>query len=219
MRTYRVTIVGKTPLIMHHDNIEWADQMEAWKNDPHNRGASRPGDDRTPAFRWIGCLYHDGTKICIPTDNIIRSFMSGGARILVGRGQKTFKAQTQSGILAPDLFWPLLVDGNEIPVAPIFDGMQARTWEQHNVVAGGMGFTLFVKRAGMPGGKKHIRVRPKFDRWSVSGRLIVLDEAITGAVLQQIADSAGEYVGLCDWRPGGKTPGPHGMFTFSFAQE
>jgi hypothetical protein len=29
MRHYNVTITGKTPLLMHHDNIEWADQMDA----------------------------------------------------------------------------------------------------------------------------------------------------------------------------------------------
>ena len=29
MRKYQVTITGSTPLLMHWDNIEWADEMKA----------------------------------------------------------------------------------------------------------------------------------------------------------------------------------------------
>lgn len=48
MHTYEVTITGKTPLILHHDNIEWADQMARWGLDPRNKAKSKAGDDRTP---------------------------------------------------------------------------------------------------------------------------------------------------------------------------
>ena len=34
MKTASVTITGTTPLLMHADNIDWADKMEAWKNNP-----------------------------------------------------------------------------------------------------------------------------------------------------------------------------------------
>lgn len=36
MQTYAVTLTGISDLIMHHDNIDWADYMEAWKNKPEN---------------------------------------------------------------------------------------------------------------------------------------------------------------------------------------
>src|SRR5882724_8856502 len=111
MRTYNVTIQGKTPLIMHSDNIEWADQMKAWEMVAANKAASKAGDDRTPAFRWLGTVYHDGTQVVMPSDNVMRCLMAGGARMPTGKGQKTFKAQTQSGIMAPQLYWPLLVKG------------------------------------------------------------------------------------------------------------
>lgn len=38
IRQYSVKLEGLTPLLMHWDNIEWADQMDAWKSDPSNKG-------------------------------------------------------------------------------------------------------------------------------------------------------------------------------------
>ena len=214
MRTYRVTIEGKTPLIMHQDNIEWADQMEKWKLDPRNKAASKPGDDRTPPYRWLGGLYHDGKNVVIPSDNIMRCFMFGGALVPTGKGQKTFKAQTQSGIMAPDVYWTLLVNGKPIPVDEILADFESRTWEEWNTLAARLGFMLYVKRAPI-GNSKHVRVRPRFDGWSAAGSLVVLDEAITQPILEQIGSLSGQFAGLGDWRPSApKRPGPHGMFEF-----
>jgi len=214
MRTYQVTLTGKTPILMHADNIEWADQMERWKADPKNKAGSKAGDDRSPAFRWLGCLYHDGERIVIPSDNIMRALMEGGAMVPVpgAKGSKTFKSQTQSGMLPGDLYWPLTVKGRGIEVKEFFAGMEKRPWEEFNVMAEAAGFALYVKRAKI-GQSKHIRVRPKFTDWGIIGRLIVTDEQITEAILNQILECAGEYKGLGDWRPGGKTPGPWGTFT------
>ena len=207
MRTYTVTIEGKTPLLMHNDNIEWADKMEQWKLDPKNKAGSKPGDDRTPAFRWLGSLYHDGTQIVIPSDNIMRCLMTGGAAIPTGKGQKTFKAQTQSGMMAPDFYWPLLIKSKPVLVAPLLKDFEARPWEAWNALAESLGFSLFLKRANI-NGKKHIRVRPRFAEWRCVGELLVMDEAITRKVLDQIGAHSGQYAGLCDWRPSSKTPGP-----------
>ena len=207
MRTYTVTITGKTPLIMHQDNIEWSDQMDRWKLDPKNKAGSKAGDDRTPAYRWLGALYHDGERIVLPTDNLMRCLMAGGAMVPTGKGQKTFKSQTQSGMMAPDLYWPLLVNGKPVPVAGLLKDFERRTWEEWNAMATELGFILYLKRAKI-GQAKHVRVRPQFDRWSVTGPLVVLDEAITESVLTQIGTLSGQFSGLCEWRPGGKTPGP-----------
>ena len=74
MRTYVVTITGTQPLLMHHDDIDWADTMEQWKLDKDNKKNSKAGDDRSPAFRWIGNLYRDENgAIILPTDNITRN--------------------------------------------------------------------------------------------------------------------------------------------------
>lgn len=214
MRSYTVTLTGKMPLLHHQDNIEWADVMDAWKNDPNNKKKSKAGDDRSPAFRWIGSLYHDGKVISMPSDNLMRSFMEGGAMVLVpgGKNGKTFKAQTQSGMLVDGTHWPLLVKGKEIPVAPILRLSEEQDFAAHRAAAEKHGFSLFLKRAKI-GQSKHVRVRPMFEAWSTSGTVHVWDDQITIDVLRQIATQAGLYKGLGDWRPGGRTPGPYGMFT------
>lgn len=214
MRSYTVSITGKMPLLMHSDNIEWADEMEAWKNDPKNKKGSKAGDDRSPAFRWLGSLYHDGTVVGIPNDNLMRCFMEGGTMVLVpgGKSGKTFKSQTQSGMLVDGTHWPLTLKGQTIPVAPILALKDERDFLEHRKAVKAMGFELFLKRAKI-GQSKHIRVRPLFDTWAASGVVHVWDEQITTDSLTQIITHAGLYKGLGDWRPGGKTPGPFGMFT------
>jgi hypothetical protein len=214
MDKYLVTISGKTPLLMHHDDIDWADKMTAWKNDAANKKSGVAGDDRSPSWRWIGSLYHDNKLIVIPQDNIMRSIMEGGAMVPVpgGKSGKTFKSQTQSGIASADAYWPLTVNGQTISVAEVHKLMQIEDFAAHKEAVLEHGFSLFLKRARI-GQAKHIRVRPRFDSWSVSGTLIVLDKQITQAVLTDILMYSGQYKGLGDWRPGGKTPGPYGMFT------
>lgn len=214
MRTYEITITGKTPLLMHHDDIDWADRMEAWKSDPSNKKNSRAGDDRTPAWRWVGYLYHDGEHIVIPSENIMRSLMEGGAMVLVpgGKSGKTFKAQSQSGLICPDAFWTLMVDGRPIPSADVHALLKVESFADHRDRTEKLGFDLFVKRAKV-GQSKHIRVRPRFRNWSATGVIAVQDEQITEQVLRDILACAGTYKGLCDWRPGSKTPGQFGMFS------
>lgn len=214
MRSYTVTLTGKMPLLMHADNIEWADEMSAWKNDPANKKSSVAGDDRSPAYRWLGTLYHDGAVIAIPNDNLMAAFMEGGAFVLVpgGRNGKSFKAQTQSGMLVEGSHWPLLVQGATIPVAPLLALRAEPSFVEHEVFVERQGFTLFKKRVTL-GPRKHVRVRPRFESWSVSGVVHVWDAQITKEVLTAIVTHAGLYKGLGDWRPGSKKPGPFGMFT------
>lgn len=216
MDSYMVRLVGKTPLLMHADNIEWADTMEAWKNDPANKNLSKAGDDRTPPFRWLGSLYHNGQRLVMPADNVMRCLMEGGTLVPVpgGKGGKTFKAQTQSGCISEDVHWRFLVNGNEIPTAPLLSGYEdpKRTFDDYQKLVAEYGFMLYVKRARI-GQQKHIRVRPRFDSWVCEGTIHVADTQITGDVLRMCLENAGRYKGLGDWRPGAKTPGPHGMFT------
>lgn len=215
MRSYTVTVTGTMPLLMHADNIEWADQMESWRANPDNKGHSKAGDDRTPAFRWLGSLYHDGTHVAIPTDNLSRAFMEGGAMVPTGgKNGKTFKQQTQSGMLVDGTHWPLFVNDKSIPVAPLLALQEERSFAAHVAAAASSGFRLHVKRAKI-GTSKHVRVRPLFESWSTTGTVHVWDEQITDDALRRILTQAGRYRGLGDWRPGGKTPGPYGMFSVS----
>ncbi len=217
MRKYAVTLTGKTPLLMHSDNIEWADFMEDWKNDPANKKNSKAGDDRSPAWRWLGSVYHDGKHLAIPQANIMRSLMEGGAMVPVpgGKSGKTFKSQTQSGMMSVEPFWLLLINGALIQWADLEVLQAEENFKAHREAVRALGFDLMIKRAKI-GTSKHVRVRPEFAAgWQASGTLAVWDEQITDLTLGQILEYSGQYKGLGDWRPGGKTPGPYGMFEAS----
>jgi len=218
MKTYSVQLRGSAPLIMHRDNIEWADYMSAWQVDPANKDVSIKGDDRTPAWRWLGCLYHDAAGIfSIPQENVMRAIMEGGAMVLVpgGRSGKTFKSQTQSGMMSVDPFWPLSVGKagriNFSSVEPLKDEPE---YKKHIQAARALGFDLLCKRVKISS-SKHVRIRPVFQDWTLSGELTVWDDQITAEVLKNILQRAGQYKGLGDWRPGSKTPGPYGTFAAS----
>jgi hypothetical protein len=220
IRQYRVKLEGLTPLLMHWDNIDWADQMEQWKSDPANRKGSKAGDDRSPAFRWIGSVYHNGSEVCVASDNLSRCLMEGGAMVPVpgGKSGKTFKSQTQSGMRVDEMFVPLQVGGKTIPWKPISQLMVEPSFSAHIETAKKLGFRLFTKRARI-GQSKHIRVRPRFEGWTLEFSISVWDDQITEDVLQSLFDYAGTYKGLCDWRPGSKTPGPYGMFKLVSCQK
>lgn len=211
--SYQVTVEGITPLLMHRDNIEFSDAMRAWREDPKNKKSSVAGDDRSPAHTWLGCLYEDDEGyLAVPSENIMRCLMEGGAQVPVpGQARKTFKAQTQSGMLTAETAWAVLVDGNKIPMSALTPLMKVGDFTEHIAKARSLGFDLFTKRAKI-GQSKHVRVRPKFPRWSLRGRLDVWDDQLTREALNRIWEYAGDYKGLCDWRPGSKTPGPFGRF-------
>ena len=213
LKRFAVELTGETPLLLHNDNVEWADFMEAWRKDPANKGSSRAGDDRTPAFTWLGYLYHDAGAVAVPADNLMTMLREGGAKCPTGKGQKTYKAQTQSGLLVDQAAWPLAVAGQAVPYQTLRALMAEPDFCKHEQVAKDHGFELFVKRAKVAT-SKHVRVRPRFDVWSCSGSITVLDTAITGPVLKDILTFAGAYAGLGDWRPSSpKAPGPFGKFS------
>lgn len=214
MKRYAVTLTGETPLLMHNDNLQWSEAMDAWRLDPANKKLSKPGDDRTPAWRWLGYLYIESSKVVIPADNLMTLLREGGKKIQTGKGQETFQRYTQSGIVVDQSSWPISVGGKEIPYAPIKALIGESDFEKHQAVIEGLGFELFVKRAKI-GTAKHVRVRPRFDNWSVSGTLtVLLDDAIGTATIETILKLGGAYCGLCDWRPSSpKSPGSFGKFT------
>lgn len=206
--TYHVTITGETPLLMHADNLEWRGHMEQWLRDPLNKRDSVAGDDRTPAYRWLGSCYHDGQVLGIPSDNLMTALREGGAKVPKS-GNKTWKAQTQSGLVVNELLWPLTPTVAWPALVALKD---EKDFAVHIARTAALGFTLWAKSARI-GRAKHIRVRPRFDQWQATGTITVLDEAITKDILQSVLDMAGVYCGLGDWRPSSPSkPGPFGKF-------
>jgi hypothetical protein len=208
MKTHKFTLVGIMPLLQHADDVESADTLKAWRSDPANKNLSVAGDDRSPAWTWNTYLYTDGEAISLPSENLMVALRQAGAQLIMKR-QKTFKEISQSGLLIPNEFLTFTVDGKQIPIAAI-DAMREKPFAAQANAARDMGFRLFVKRARV-GQSKHVRVRPRFDTWEASGTIQVLVPEITEDILHTLFELAGR-IGLCDWRPGCRTPGPYGMF-------
>jgi len=214
-QSYAVKLTGATALLVHQDNISWAEVMKKYEKDPANKKLSVAGDDRTPAWRWIGYAYFDDGKMVIPSDNLMTMLREGGSKCPTGKKGATFKRQTQSGIVVNQLGWPLLGAKGEILEKDVRTLIENSNYAEHEAKAIDLGFELFAKRARV-GNNKHIRVRPKFTTWSCAGTLTVFDETIETSVLQDILSHAGRFAGLCDWRPSSpKSPGPYGTFTAS----
>ncbi len=223
-RVYSFTLTGITPLLMHADDVEKADTLDAWRKAPENKGVSKAGDDRSPAWTWKTYCYSDGEDLAIPSDNLMAALRYAGSQLILKK-QKTFKSATQCGLVIRDLFSPLL-----IPVYkdPEDTDSEIVSWKKikaqdiedidgnfanHTKVANELGFKLFVKRAPV-GASKHVRVRPRFERWMVKGTVEVAMQEITEDILSKLWAIAGNYAGLCDWRPASpKSPGPFGRFT------
>lgn len=212
-RKFSITMTGQSPLLLHHDNLKWAESMAQWTKDPASRGVSVPGDDRTPAWRWIGNLYVEANAVVIPSDNLMTVLREGGKQCPTGKRQATFKAKTQSGIMVDQSSWPITINGSSLPYEPLKKLIGNPNFDQHEEQVASLGFSLFVKRARI-GTQKHVRVRPRFDTWSCAGTVTVFEETITKEVLQNIMAFAGAYSGIGDWRPSSpKSPGPFGKFT------
>ena len=212
MERYQIILEGETPLLMHHDNIQFSERVRAWQQE--NRSLSVAGDDRTPAWSWIGSLYDDGEYVGMNADNIMTMLREGGAKVPTGAKNETYKRQTQSGIVLEEICPPLLVNGKRLEMAPISALLDEDVFEAHVEAVHEMGFDLLVKRAKV-GTSKHIRVRPMFGKWAVITSLMVIDpkeSGITQEVLQKILNKAGSLCGLGDWRPSSRTPGQFGRF-------
>ena len=213
MERYQIILEGETPLLMHRDNIQFSERVRAWQQE--NRSLSVAGDDRTPAWSWIGSLYDDGGYVGLNADNMMTMLREGGAKVPTGSKNETYKRQTQSGIVLEEICPPLLVNGKRLEMAPISALLDEDDFASHVEAVQEMGFDLLVKRAKV-GTSKHIRVRPMFEKWAVITTLMVVDPkeyGITQEVLQKILNKAGSLCGLGDWRPSSRTPGQFGRFS------
>lgn len=211
MPKYRFELTGVTPFLAHADSIPWSDKMAEWRKDPDNAKTSVAGDDRSPAFRWLGVCYHDGKHFVVPAEMIQRALMSAAAMLPTGRRGKTFKQASMSGMGIMSESCEFLVGGKKVPWAPIQKLADEPNFAKHQSTVAAMGFELFLKRAKI-GQSKHIRVRPRFNEWAVRGEIEVWDKDIGASTLKDMFRLAGERVGIGNWRPSCPTPGPFGRF-------
>jgi len=216
MKQYEVTLSGLNPLILHNDNLIFNESVEAWRKDPANKNLSTKGDDRSPAWTWIGYSYHDGEHFGIPSDNIMTMLREAGAKVPF-KNKETFKKQTQAGIVCDQQQFMLFVGGRQVPIASIHALLGNTKFTDHIKAAEDLGFELFVKRATI-GRAKHVRVRPLFRKWVAKGSITVIDEEMSGLtaeIMNTILRVGGSLIGLCDWRPSSPKSGSYGTFEVS----
>ena len=213
-KQYEIILTGESPLLLHKDNLEFSEVVKKWQKAPENKELSQAGDDRSPAWTWIGCLYTDKKTVGIDADCVMSMLREGGAKLKTGRKTETYKKQTQYGLNLDVIQFQLFTNGQQVMWEDIKTMNGNNNFEEHMEFAEKHGFELFVKRARV-GKAKHVRVRPLFRYWTAKGLLTVFDEeesGLTQEVLQRILDLSGKMVGLGDWRPGGPTPGSYGRF-------
>lgn len=210
---FTLTMSGKTPLLMHKDNLEWQDRMKEWIGDPDNKKRSVPGDDRMPGFTWIGSLYEADGKAVLENDMLFKCLVNAGAKV-IKKGNTSYKASVASGVFLDELTFPLLVGGKEVDVGGLVGKLaDEMDYKRHCAEVAKCGFALFAKRAAV-NGSKHVRVRPRFEEWACVVRGEVDGEEMPKPLFEKIVGIAGTRVGIGDWRPSAKqSPGPYGMFT------
>lgn len=209
IRSARFTLKGITPLLMHADDVEAATTLDEWRKAPGNKNVSVPGDDRSPGWTWQTYLYRDADgNVAMPADNVMVALRQAGAKMTLKR-QTTFKAITQSGLLMTAETLDFANGGKPVSASEFVKIRDEKFTDQKKAVEKA-GFELLIKRAKV-GTSKHVRVRPMFRSWQVSGVIQIMAPEITIDSLVMLFDLAGD-VGLCDWRPGCKTPGRFGMF-------
>lgn len=213
LQRYSFELTGTQPLLMHNDSVLAADTLEAWRKDPANKRRSKAGDDRSPSWTWLTYLYVDGGQVVIPRENLIAMLIKGGASFKVGR-MGTLKGETAASVFFESSY-PLLVNGDAVQFSDLRAlNDDAVPFSKHMDSVRDLGFALDVRRATV-GTSKHVRVRPRFDRWTLAGEFSCYDDGAMGTeVLQQLFALCGRRVGLCDWRPSApKKPGGYGTFT------
>lgn len=219
---FKVTLTGLTDLLMHNDDPDFKESLDKWRKDPANKSMSINGDDRSPAWTWMGYLYSSVEEpfyVGIPSDNLMTMLRQAGSKIQY-KGQETYKRQTQAGIMVDqDQFDLYTYKGTRVSYRDIYENLMGvsdpQRFKEHQEYALDNGFELFRKNATVMN-KKHMRVRPRFRDWTAVGMITLIDPEQTGlnqSVLQKILNQGGTMVGLGDWRPSANLcPGSFGKF-------
>jgi len=120
------------------------------------------------------CLYKDENgKICCPSIIVLSALKNSAVNFLVGgKGKKTFKNYIYSGVG---------IEGENIEII-------SNNWKPD-------------KKTVVIGGSRILRVRPRFDNWSMKFSMEILSEVITPAILKTMLEHAGKFSGLMDFRP------------------
>jgi hypothetical protein len=224
MRLDTLTLVSTTELLMDRDNLTFTERVTRWVKDPANKDRSQAGDDRSPAWAWLGKLHYDEQTglVSIP-QGMLSACLRAAATMIphpTAKAGKTLKEVSQSGMIPAQSAFPLYVLRGTPPAwSPIdFEELYAKLgteedFEQHVEVAKLCGFRVDVRRSQPRfGSGRHVRVRPMFGPWRCVCQMQVTDEVLTEALVYQIFALAGRSKGMGNWRPSCGRAGSYGTF-------
>jgi hypothetical protein len=172
MQTFKATLTGTAPLIMHNERL-------ANPRDPHTRALKeltsvRSKTDEVLAdiqkTEWRGGLYEFNKRAVVPAANVLARKLKQGKAIA-------------SSVFSLDAFYVLTYDGPTDFEALYDDGR----FSDYRSVG--------VNQSRV------MRSRPIFPEWSIKISLEFDADVVTPEVLSQSLDIAGRQIGLCDHRP------------------
>ena len=133
-------------------------------------------------LHWKEKAYESGGRLYIPGENLHECLKEGakywGMKI-PGEGNKTYTDVVASAIVVEDLDLQADLD-SLVPFGKAVNGNPSK---------------------GKKSGCKVYKIRPLLQPWSGKFTLHVLDGRLSVDILETIITFAGQYKGLCDWRP------------------
>jgi hypothetical protein len=132
------------------------------------------GDIKDPKLEAEKALYRNKKgEIYTPSAQIMGALIKSATDYRIpGKGKKTFKDAFKSGILIEPDEIIHKIPSWEVDIRPVV-----------------------INQARVP------RARPRFDKWELEFNVTILDERITPAYLKEILTTAGQYIGIGDYRP------------------
>lgn len=172
MKKFLVEIEGVTPYMQHRMDDQ---KLEQWEK---NRKLiiERPDVAKEDSLRAeFHCYRNSDGKCFIPADHIRGALINAGGMVKskVGNSRKSMK-----NVVAGMFF----VTPDEI-LLPDYDQIDKRSAVNKNVKA------------------RIITIRPKWSNWKVSFELLVDNDTITKETIREIAENAGQSIGIGSFRP------------------
>jgi len=188
MREFKYVAKGNTPLVTHCNQT--ADPLnryaQAMKPLTHKKNKTDQDHRDLARVEWEAGLYlHDGI-IVIPADNIDKCLLEAARRTKNGKKWK-------EGTMIAEDYLPLSYKGEKIKVkenGKIPNPELDKYYSDHN-------YRALVKN----GMSTIARTRPIFYDWSIGFTIMVDENVFDERTVDNIVETAGKYVGLCEKRP------------------
>jgi hypothetical protein len=178
MIEFTITLTGTSPLLMHNSRL--ANPLDpatkALKKYTSKRNKTEEDHEQLARLEFDGGLYfQDGIGPFIPGENISRCLVDGAK--LTKQGVKV----TRGLVIKTDVN-PLAYSGPRDE-----QGLWDKGWRHMASVKIGTSRTM--------------RCRPWFPQWSVRAEGMIDPSVLELSDVTGIADNAGAFIGLGDWRP------------------